>query len=166
MYERKIMNARWTIIVSTAVVVLGMCIALRAAPTSPGQVSDTQATATSGQVVAGSKPLIKAGPGIPQELRVMPPIAVDYRRDATNIRRRGAYVIVGDREIGRFRTREGGVAGSAIPCIDTEECADCNYCTKDECPAGTCTKPRFASGLFGSPSDFSFSVSLNTSSSE
>jgi len=147
MYERKIMNARWTIIGSTAVVVLGMCIVLRAAPTSPGQVSDTQATATSGQVVVGSKPLIKAGPGIPQELRVMPPIAVDYRRDATNIRRRGAYVIVGDREIGRFRTREGGVASSAIPCIGTEECADCNACTKDECNSLICENPFVANGV-------------------
>jgi hypothetical protein len=141
------MNSRWSIIGSAAVVALGIGLALQAAPTSPGQTSGTQATTSEGQVLVGNKPVIKAGPGIPQELRVMPPLSVDYRRDATNYQRRGAMVIVGDREIGKFKTREGGIASSALACVDTEECADCNFCTNDECNSLVCANPFVANGV-------------------
>lgn len=72
---------------------------------------------------------------IPQSLRVLPPVTVDYRNDeGTRARQSGVPLAIGAKQ----RPSRGSTAGGAILCDFDIECNDCNLCTVDTCSENVC----------------------------
>ena len=95
-----------------------------------------------------AKAVHKAVPGIPLsgELKVMPPLTADYRKNAMPMvveAREDGLLAIGASEIElqqslMRRELPRHVSMSPLACTADDQCSDCNACTEDTCDAGTC----------------------------
>jgi len=120
-----------------AAAVFTFSLALRGAPSERRSVARSDRADKAVTPVTSLDPgqKIKIGPGVPSNLRVLPPVVVDYRNDPTSRSLASGEPVF----LGRSSVVGGTVATPGAPCRIDAECDDCNPCTMDSCATSMCS---------------------------